>query len=143
MTAREIKEVVDKGLFYCPAWGHYGYETNVQCDNCNTDKLDSCLAIREGNIDVCLKCAKKIKSSSSSHSSSSRAPTAERLTYMRESKFAKERSSSGSSSSSSSDSDSDSAKKPKKPRTRMRQFMFASKKSEPRTKMFKENNEKT
>lgn len=86
MTAREIMDVVNNGVFWHPASEHYGYETIVSCDQCKEDKLPSCLGIKGGKVDVCLPCATKIKALVST-SSTARRPDGEPLTYMREAKY--------------------------------------------------------
>lgn len=47
--------VIDNGVYYNPAWKHYGHPTNVYCDRCNRQNLPICLGYSE--FDLCMSCA--------------------------------------------------------------------------------------
>ncbi|AYV76023.1 MAG: hypothetical protein Terrestrivirus4_71 [Terrestrivirus sp.] len=50
----DLLTVVKKGMYFCPAYKHYGQKTNVVCDRCNKQNLKACIGY--DNKDLCLKC---------------------------------------------------------------------------------------
>ena len=48
-------EIAKNGMYFCPAYKHYGQMTNVVCDRCNKTNLKACIGY--DNKDLCLKCA--------------------------------------------------------------------------------------
>lgn len=50
----DLLTVVKKGMYFCPAYKHYGQKTNVVCDRCNKQNLKACIGYE--NKDLCLKC---------------------------------------------------------------------------------------
>jgi len=49
-----FSDVVENGVFYNPAWKHYGERTSVFCDKC---RKEVSMCIGYGKKDLCLKCA--------------------------------------------------------------------------------------
>jgi len=54
----ELIAVYQHGIYYNPAWKHYGRETNVCCDRCKSSNLNICIGYRE--LDLCLVCVNEI-----------------------------------------------------------------------------------
>lgn len=50
-----LMEIAKKGMYFCPAYKHYGQMTNVVCDRCNKTNLKACIGYNDK--DLCLKCA--------------------------------------------------------------------------------------
>src|ERR1700747_421926 len=50
-----MKDVITYGTFYYPAYKHYNNpEANVECDNCGSEQLKSCVGYDK--YDICMKC---------------------------------------------------------------------------------------
>lgn len=57
----DTKRIVTYGIFYFPAWKHYGRPgANVICNKCGRGNLTSCIGY--GEQDLCLLCADAITS---------------------------------------------------------------------------------
>lgn len=52
----KIKQAYKNGVYYNPAWKHYGDNANidVSCDICKKDKISACIGL--GKNDICMKC---------------------------------------------------------------------------------------
>lgn len=58
-----LMEIAKKGMYFYPAYKHYGIITNVMCDRCNKTNLKACIGY--DSRDLCLKCADTLISMSS------------------------------------------------------------------------------
>jgi len=51
-------KALDHGVFYHPAWKHYGRKTSVFCDRCNRQNLRACIGYSQ--FDLCLLCVDEL-----------------------------------------------------------------------------------
>lgn len=47
-------DVLKKGMYFYPAYNHYGKQMNVKCDRCNKEDLSACIGYKDK--DLCMKC---------------------------------------------------------------------------------------
>ena len=59
MNSNQFKNIVKKGVYYYPAWKHFGLiPTNVACDRCNKNNLIACIGYQDN--DLCLDCVENV-----------------------------------------------------------------------------------
>lgn len=51
---KDLLIIIEKGIFYYPAYKHYGKITNVWCDFWSKSNLDCCVGYEDK--DLCLRC---------------------------------------------------------------------------------------
>ena len=56
-TEFNLTEILTNGVYYNPAWKHYGRIADVYCDKCEK-KINCCIGY--GERDLCLKCASEV-----------------------------------------------------------------------------------
>lgn len=50
----QYQTILDNGIFYYPAWKHYGTVINVVCDRCRIEHLSACVGYLQQ--DLCMQC---------------------------------------------------------------------------------------
>jgi hypothetical protein len=50
----DVDSILANGIFYYPAWKHYGIERDVKCSLCRTVGLICCVGYQD--MDLCMKC---------------------------------------------------------------------------------------
>lgn len=74
ITKKEAHKIIENGIFYYPAYEHYGNtEGNIVCDFCSKSNLKCCIGYQDS--DLCLKCSETI---------ANRQPNIEPMTQMME-----------------------------------------------------------
>src|SRR4051812_4684441 len=58
ITSNLMENICKFGTYYNPAWKHYGVMTNVVCDRCHKDNLNSCIGWQ--TFDLCLGCVQEV-----------------------------------------------------------------------------------
>ncbi len=58
MNIEQLKDIINNGSLYYPAWKHYGGQTNVKCNRCKKPDLAASIGYRDN--DLCLICVEKI-----------------------------------------------------------------------------------
>lgn len=59
ITKEKAHQVIENGIFYYPAYEHYGNnEGNIICNFCSKSNLKCCIGYEE--YDLCLKCSETI-----------------------------------------------------------------------------------
>lgn len=59
ITKEKAHQVIENGIFYYPAYEHYGNnEGNIICNFCSKSNLKCCIGYKD--YDLCLKCSETI-----------------------------------------------------------------------------------
>ncbi len=55
---QNYQKIVNNGIYYYPAWKHYGRVTTVVCDRCSKSGLKTCIGF--GQSDLCMICVEEL-----------------------------------------------------------------------------------
>jgi hypothetical protein len=81
----ELKNIVEKGTYYYPAWKHYETPSSrVSCDRCSKNDLISCIGYE--NKDLCLNCCQAVTEILNRHSTIKTLPRLSGLSQLPETK---------------------------------------------------------
>lgn len=57
-NCQNYNKIIVNGVFYYPAWKHYGKPANVICDRCLKQELKACIGYVDQ--DLCLECVNSL-----------------------------------------------------------------------------------